>query len=380
MLIMAAAAAGASICMTLCSMVNELKLPYYRLSGSAEIVMAAVLAIFILMNGELSRVRKHEWKWIVLRGAFGSATAIFAWAAVAEGAPVGDASSLGSVNVVVAALLGRAFLGEPLTCFHVLALVCSLVGAVLVSKPEAIMGTPNTNTNLSTAWFGHALALASGLSSGGLFIASRKSQGISPLIMSFSVSLQEGLSLWVVTSIGLVEDGPLEPLFETPAVGMGLFMAFFILLAGCVFTISLGSAMCPAAASSTIFTSVSMVLGYVAQSVIHHQHPDVFTKIGAGLMLLAVSLIAAARCWQSKVAAAREFEAPLLSEDNSNATEDSPEEGCKAIIDVSSVDSKTESLASFIALEFAGFSHPSKSIRQRRVIEAAIDTLRVTSV
>jgi len=379
MLIMAAAAVGASICMTLCSMVKELQLPYYRLSGSAEIVMAAALAIIIVMKGELSRVQAHEWKWIVLRGSFGSATAILAWAAVAEGAPVGDASSLGSVNVVVATLLGRAFLGEPLTCFHVLALVCSLVGAVFVSKPEAIMGT--ADTNMTTAWFGHALALASGLSSGGLFIASRKSQGISPLVMSFSVSLQEGLSLWLVTSIGLVEDGPLEPLLETPAVGLGMFMAFLLLLSGCVFTISLGSAMCPAAASSTIFTSVSMVLGYVAQSIIHRQHPDVFTKVGAALMLLAVSLIAVARWWQSKVAAASELEAPLLPEDDSNATENSAEEeGSKGIIDVSSADSKTESLASFIAAEFAGLAHPSTSIRQRRFLGAAIETLRVTCV
>merc|ERR1712232_1349731 len=113
-----------------------------------------------------------------------------------------------------------AFLGEPLTLPHVLALVSSLVGAVLISKPEALFGANSSARNL--AWFGHALALASGLSSGGLFIASRKSQGISPLVMSFSVSLQEGLSLWLVTSIGLVEDGPLEPLLETPAMGMGL--------------------------------------------------------------------------------------------------------------------------------------------------------------
>jgi len=365
MLIMAVAAASASICMTLCSLVKELQIPYYRLSGSAEIVMAAVLMIAILIKGELARVQAHEWKWIVLRGAFGSATAILAWAAVAEGAPVGDASSLGSVNVVVAALLGRAFLGEPLSLFHILALVCSLVGAVLVSKPEAIMGT--TGSNVNTAWFGHALALASGLSSGGLFIASRKSQGISPLVMSFSVSLQEGVSLWVVTSIGLVEDGPLEPLLASPAHGMGLFLSFFLLLAVCVYTISLGSQLCPAAASSTIFTSVSMVLGYVAQSMIHHQHPDAFTKVGAALMLVAVALIALARWWQSKAAAARHLEALLL-----------PEDGGKVSEDVPAADEKAESLASFIAAEFSGLAHPSKSIRQRRLLVTAVDTLHAT--
>lgn len=364
MLAMAVAGAGASICMTLCSLVQEWQIPYYRLSGAAEIVMAAGLAIVILKNDELSKVQAHEWKWIVMRGAFGSATAVFAWAAVAEGAPVGDASSLGSVNVVVAALLGRAFLGEPLSLFHILALLCSIAGTVLVTKPEAIMGT-TTGAAVNTAWFGHALALASGLSSGGLFIASRKSQGISPLVMSFSVSLQEGLSLWLVTSIGLVEDGPLEPLLADPAKGLGLFLSFALLLGVCIYTISLGSQLCPAAASSTIFTSVSMVLGYVAQSIIHHQHPDELTKVGAALMLFAVALIALARWWQSKAAAARELEEPLLAEDGGNVSEVVP-----------AAEEKTETLASFIAAEFSG----PKSIRQRRFLFAAVDTLRLNLV
>jgi len=363
MLAMAAAGAGASICMTLCSLVHEWQIPYYRLSGAAEIVMAAGLAIMILRNDELSKVQAHEWKWIVMRGAFGSATAVFAWAAVAEGAPVGDASSLGSVNVVVAALLGRAFLGEPLSLFHILALVCSIVGTVLVTKPEAIMGAAGPSAN--TAWFGHALALASGMSSGGLFIASRKSQGISPLVMSFSVSLQEGLSLWIVTSIGLVEDGPLEPLLADPAKGLGLFLSFALLLGVCIYTISLGSQLCPAAASSTIFTSVSMVLGYVAQSIIHHQHPDELTQLGAALMLLAVALIAVARWWQSKAVSARELAEPLLAEDGGNVSEVVP-----------AAEERPETLASFIASEFSG----PKSIRQRRFLFAAVDTLRLNVV
>jgi len=363
MLAMAAAGAGASICMTLCSLVHEWQIPYYRLSGAAEIVMAAGLAIMILRNDELSKVQAHEWKWIVMRGAFGSATAVFAWAAVAEGAPVGDASSLGSVNVVVAALLGRAFLGEPLSFFHILALVCSIVGTVLVTKPEAIMGA--AGPTLNTAWFGHALALASGMSSGGLFIASRKSQGISPLVMSFSVSLQEGLSLWIVTSIGLVEDGPLEPLLADPAKGLGSFLSFALILGVCIYTISLGSQLCPAAASSTIFTSVSMVLGYVAQSIIHHQHPDALTQLGAGLMLLAVALIAVARWWQSKAVSARELAEPLLAEDGGNVSEVVP-----------AAEERPETLASFIASEFSG----PKSIRQRRFLFAAVDTLRLNVV
>jgi len=185
--------------------------------------------------------------------------------------------------------------------------------------------------------------------------------------MSFSVSLQEGLSLWVVASIGLVDDGPLEPLLGSPVKGMALFLSFLLLLATCVYTISLGSQLCPAAASSTIYTSVSMVLGYVAQSIIHNQHPDALTKVGAALMLLAVALVAAGRWWQSKAVAARELEAVLL-----------PEHACQETEEAPAANPKTESLASFIAAEFSGLDHASKSIRQRRLLVAAVETLCVT--
>lgn len=369
MCIMALAAFGQSICMTLCSLVTELQIPYYRLAGAAELVMAGALFVAILTKGELSKVQVHEWKWIVLRGAFGSGTALFAWAAVAEGAPLGDASALSSVNVVVAALLGRVFLAEPLNFFHICALISSVAGAVLVSNPEAITGVSHSTG--STPWIGYALALGSGLSSGGLFIASRKSQGISPLVMSFSVLLQEGLSLWVVSSFGFVKDGPLEPLIAHPAMGVAWFMSFLLLFTGCVFTISLGSQLCPAAASSTIFTSVSMSLGYVAQSIVHHQRPEALTELGAVLMLLAVAFIAAGRWWQSKATSAREGEealdAALLPADREEEADD-----------VLAADGKTASLARFIAMEFSGLARPSKSIRQRRTLASAVEALHLT--
>lgn len=365
MLLMILAAAGSSVCMALCSLVPLWHIPYYRLSGTAELVMAAGLAIAIVVKGELFRLRAHEWKWVFLRGAFGSASALLAWAAVAEGAPLGDASALGSVNVVVAALLGLLLLGEPLSSLHILALIFSLAGAVLVSKPEAIFGTTNAVGN--PAWFGHALALGSGLSSGGLFIASRKSQGISPLVMTFSVLFQEGLSCWFISWIGLVEDGPFEQLLMNPLVGVAWFWGLLMLMATCVCAISLGSQMCPAVASSTIFTSVSMSLGYVAQSVIHHQQPEVLTGAGALLMLMAVALIAAARRWQSGPVSAREFEDLLLSEEEDEAAEDD-------LI----ADSQVESLVSFIAAEFSGLRYASKSVRRRRAFFEAAESLSTT--
>jgi len=49
--------------------------------------------------------------------------------------------------------------------------------------------------------------------------------------------------------------------------------------------------MCPAAASSTVYMFTSMTLGYIAQSLIHHEIPDAITLTGAALMVLAVILM-----------------------------------------------------------------------------------------
>jgi drug/metabolite transporter (DMT)-like permease len=314
--------------------------------------------VTILYQGELSKVLPHQWKWIVMRGAFGSLTALLGWVAVAVGAPVGDASALGSVNVVVAALVGSIFLGEPLGCLRILALISSVVGAFIVSRPDS--GADSQLPHASTAWLGYAFALAAGCCSGGLFIASRKSQDISPLLMSFSVSFQEGVFLWAVASFGLVEDGPLAPLIASPALGTAWMSCFLVIFVITIGSMTIGAQECPALASSAIYTSMSMSLGYVAQTCVHRQDLQPIKVAGASLMLLAVVLIAAARWWQSKHVSARELEESLLA----------PEAEHEADVPVSSDrEAGSESmarLADFIAAEFSGV----QSIRQRRTLAA----------
>lgn len=368
---MALAAASSSIGTLLCTLIDDIQIPYYRLSGAAELVIAFGLLIVIIVQDEFSRVQKTQWKWIFLRGAFGCATMLFAWTAVAFGAPLGDASALGSVNVVVAALLGRAFLGEPLRCLHILALIASLVGAIFITRPESLTGAPRLDSY--PIWLGYSLALAAGITSGGLFIASRKSQGISPLVMCLSVSLQEGVCLCIVASKGLVEDGPLDVLTTNPVKCMVWLVALLAVFLFAIVTMSVGSQICPAAASSTIYTSVSMSLGYVAQTYIHNLKPELFQIVGAVMMFLAVVFIAIDRWWHSKSTAARELSGFLLS------GEVGRNNGVGVIEDLGSVDSH-KSLASFIAAEFSGVSDlHCHSIRQRRAVVAAVQAIHTVS-
>ena len=75
-----------------------------------------------------------------------------------------------------------------------------------------------------------------------------------------------------------MEDGPLETLAANPVMAAILLLAFVAILLVTVMAMSVGSQLCPAAASSTIYTSVSMSLGYAAQAFIHRQPPDAITE------------------------------------------------------------------------------------------------------
>merc|ERR1712151_373423 len=58
---------------------------------------------------------------------------------------------------------------------------------------------------------------------------------------------------------------------------------------------SAGAQMCPAAVSSTVYTSVCMVSGYVAQTALFGLAPVTLTLVGAALMLVAVAIMAVTR-------------------------------------------------------------------------------------
>merc|ERR1719329_2030647 len=163
--------------------------------------------------------------------------------------------------------------------------------------------------------------------------------------MSLSVSLQEGLCLWVVASCGLVQDGPLDPMFASPSVGLAWLAFFVIILVVTIGSLSMGAQHCPALASSAIYTSTSMSMGYIAQTFIHHQHLKPVKLMGAGLMLLAVVLVAVARSLQSKEASARELEGPLLGSETDDESDALKCSTVKA--------SQPANLANFIAEEFS---------------------------
>lgn len=174
------------------SVVKRLGFPYSAILGTAIIFLGCILACYMWSKGELSKLARRQWVWVVVRGICGTLTYILILLATIVGAPLGDASALQSINVVAAALLGRVFLGESLRALHICALAFSVIGAIIVSKPQALFGAAPAD---DAALLGYVLALLAGTASGGTFIAARKSQDVHPLIMTMSVCFQEGSAM-----------------------------------------------------------------------------------------------------------------------------------------------------------------------------------------
>jgi drug/metabolite transporter (DMT)-like permease len=203
-------------------------------------------------------------------------------------------------------------------------------------------------------WIGYGMALSAGFTSGGTFIAARKAHDINPSIMTTFVMIMEAPLCFILPLCGIAKELPIDIVLLVPykaAVGMVFFLVISVSASGAM---TLGSQLCPAAASSTIFASTSMGLSYVLQTVLYQKAPQLLTIIGAGLMLCGVALMALARYLYNPIPAscnkandlALEHPEPTISADQS-------------------CDDDEVSLASFVASEWSGLSPKAPRLRQR---------------
>lgn len=292
MALMALAGMTASTIIFLSTVAQQFNVPYYAMSGVGCLMSAAALALAI---GEgFGKLDLCQWMWVWLLGALNATAEVLVLMAVAVGAPQGDTMALNSINIVVATIFGRIFLGEPMQLLHIVAVVFCVLGAVLVSRPEASPELDIQSMGIAR-WLGSLLAIGSGGSDGALLVAARKAQGVSPLITTCSVFMHQGPALMALSLAGVVTEAPLEGCVAAP-FRMLLFLAVVMLLN---FTImgayNAGSQLCPPAASSIVFTGVAMPASYVAQMFVHHKSPGPLTTLGAMFLLLAVALMAMAR-------------------------------------------------------------------------------------
>jgi hypothetical protein len=127
---------------------------------------------------------------------------------------------------------------------------------------------------------------------------------------------------------------------------------------------SAGARWCPAAVSATVSTGMRMICGYIAQVAIFGHLPEWLTLFGASLMLIGVTIMSIARASEPQGSSCHgDLEA---KQDASSQPVEVLSESAVSTSSEAADNDDTESLASFIAAEFAEFSPHEKPIRLRR--------------
>lgn len=338
MMLMVGASLLLNVQLAECKMLTERGLPDFLLISMAM----AVQGLCVLAWAAVARPmlpEKGSCKWLLAAGLFfaGSFTAMVL--AVRVGLPLGDFAALNSSNIVFATFMGRAFLGERLHWAHSIAVVSSFAGALLIAKPEFLFGSKEGASD--EAWLGAALALASGFCDAGIYICARKTEAASPVWLVATFSLFGTVSSFAVAAL---QDGglPLAVIVAEPLMAAGWTMVLFVTGFVGIVLFTCAAQWCPAAASATIDTATRMISGYAAQMVLFAASLNVLTLAGAACMFLSVAIMAL-------------MQPQADSNVSDNAASDIAEvvEAGVAAPPLTGEDDDNESLASFIASEFA---------------------------
>eukprot|EP00928_Gymnodinium_smaydae_P023008 TRINITY_DN19151_c0_g1_i1.p1 TRINITY_DN19151_c0_g1~~TRINITY_DN19151_c0_g1_i1.p1 ORF type:complete len:390 (+),score=55.39 TRINITY_DN19151_c0_g1_i1:49-1170(+) len=315
------------------------------LLGITSVLFVLLLIPYILFGRRPLPARK-ESLWIFAVGAFMSLSSISMVIALQLHVQIGDFAALNSSNVVFAALLGRIFLGERLNLGHIIAVVCSLAGAVLISKPAALFGSEQQTSN-HPFWIGSVISLFSGLSDACVYISSRRCAKASPEYVMLSFNIQ--LIVVFVAAAFASQTWSVVQFVQAPWLGIGWISALFasLIIGGPMFT--LAAQQCPAAISATVDTATRMMSGYLFQVVLFGATIDGFTAAGAMLMLASVAAMTLMQLF---------FPSSMDHEQSNTAAPVVAEAGAEV-----ECEDDTDSLVSFAASEFTCTS--AETVRRR---------------
>mmetsp|Transcript_51430 Transcript_51430/g.143791 ORF Transcript_51430/g.143791 Transcript_51430/m.143791 type:complete len:371 (-) Transcript_51430:154-1266(-) len=318
--------------------------PYWRITALSCVLCDLGIFVGLLFVGT-AVPNWFQCKWLSFSGFFGAIYWGLSIVAVQVGAGPGDVAALTSINIVAAAVMGRLFLNEGFYLLHTCALVLSVSGAVLVAQPEFLFS--KSSGAQESAWLGYVFAVASGILQGCFFISTRRVGEISGWVVTLSLLFWSVPLCLFIPFTPFVEESSLAVVAEAPG------KAAFYLLIACATTAfsastcSIGSALCPAAVSATVYTAASMTFGYLAQVVLFGAAPGILTLLGAGLMMLAVLCTACA------------------GGRNADASKSEVELGSSEARDVKGDADEVESIYSFAAYETGEFTFSTTPLRFR---------------
>uniref|UniRef100_A0A6U6JN63 EamA domain-containing protein n=1 Tax=Zooxanthella nutricula TaxID=1333877 RepID=A0A6U6JN63_9DINO len=321
--------------------------PELVIQGSGYAVSAVGIGVFIAARG-LGLPPRGQRRWVLACGGFMAASLSCLIVAMSAGAPLGDVSALVSMNVVLAALLGRVLLGESLRGVHTISVFCSIAGSLLISRPKIIfgggaaVGDPDVP---STAWVGYVIAPVGGLLEACTLICARKCRGASEWHIAFALYAEGSLMLWALALLPGMQPQPFARPAAAPAEALGWVAAMTSLDLPSMVLYSVGAMAMPAAMTATVGTANRMIMGFVAEGLLFGTPIHPLTGAGAACMLVGVAIMAFFK-GESVVTTA-------------------PDAACEAGQPEADVpmDDDVSSVASFAAMEFVGIEAQTRDVR-----------------
>lgn len=254
--------------------------PYCALVGTASAVVGLASFTVAAGTGTLKRVCERHWKWMLLRGIFGTFNFGLASAAVSVGTPLSDAAVLQCISAVIPPFVGTAAHLEKMVLVHWIALLCSIL-AVAITMIPGFMASTEENSSM----VGYVIALFSGVFSGSMLLTVRMLQDVDVLLICSVVSLSHAINFWALHWAGFIDRAALINLVEDTQFATMMLVMLVVLILCCVLASCKGGKANHAGGSTTIYMAVNMAFGFLGQAIVSGECPRISSFVAAALMM-----------------------------------------------------------------------------------------------
>ena len=263
---------------------------------------------------------------LFLRGVIGGIGFTMLYHAVAV-LPIGDATALFSLHPIFTVLFAFVFLREPFTIGVAVAVIASIGGMILISRPTFIFPESTDNETdfinateapevsfIDSRLSGIIGALTTSVCAGGVMVLIRRAR---------LASTAQQLVWWCITSIfaSVVLGVTVQPFVNPPSDAYApMCVSIFCGILSHVL-MTLGTRLCPAGSASLV-RATEILWSYLWQILIFEDHPPLFTFIGVGLdvlSLVTVGVETRSRARKAMEATRLALEGDDMSEEEMNA-------------------------------------------------------------
>lgn len=254
--------------------------------------------------------------------------------------PIGDATTLLSLNPVITVLAASFFLGEPIRITHVVAAVASLIGCVLIAKPSFLFGR---GTSSNTAVFdkdvhsstGYITALMGACCGAAVYILIRRAGkgGVHTLQLLFSW-VTFGIFFSVLVGVIIPTLSGQEHVFVWPSsyaswgyiLGVSTFGSLGHLL------MNYAGRHAPAGLAS-VMRSSGIMWSYTLEVIVFGQVPQGLTMGGAALIVVSLVTIAIEKHQENRTESRRgKHQYTALAKDSSSFLEQDQKEYHESVV------------------------------------------------